>query len=93
MFDIRSTKFEGAPDTEIFKLAQKKEAIFLTTDKDFFHTIPFLFEKHRGIIVIALRQPNRKSITEKLLFVLEHIDLDNLDSRVVLLRDNNYSIT
>ncbi len=57
VFDMRSTEFEGSGDTKIFELAQEKGAIFLTTDKDFFHTIPFLYEKHRGIIVISLRQP------------------------------------
>ncbi|RMD98462.1 MAG: hypothetical protein D6814_07525 [Calditrichaeota bacterium] len=79
-------------DKKIFELAQEKEAIFLTTDKDFFHTIPFMYEKHRGIIIISLRQPNRNSITEKLLFVLDHIDLTHFDSRVLLLKDNYYSL-
>ena len=36
VFDIRSTKFEGTDDFSIFELAQEENAIFLTTDKDFF---------------------------------------------------------
>lgn len=44
VFDIRGTEYEGCNDTAIFRLAQKKEAIFLTTGRDFFHTVPFLFK-------------------------------------------------
>ncbi len=90
--DIRSTEHEGLDDIKIFELAQKENAIFLTTDRDFFHTIPRLFQKHHGIIVITLRQPNRKGITEKLFFVLNNFDLTKFKSKVLLLKDNSYSI-
>ena len=53
VFDIRGTSREGMSDLEIFKLSQEKNAVFLTTDKDFFHTIPFQFEKHYGVIIIV----------------------------------------
>jgi len=49
----------GAADADVFALAQRENAILLTTDKDFFHTIPFLHETHCGIVVVALRQPSR----------------------------------
>ena len=74
-------------------MAQNESAIFLTTDKDFFHTIPHLFEEHFGIIVITLRQPNRKKITEKLFFALTHFELPFFNSKVLLLRDNDFSYT
>lgn len=90
-FDVRSTQLEGSDDVSIFTFAQDKKAIFLTTDKDFFHTIPYLFEKHHGVIVIALQQPNRKSITEKFIFALDHFDLSSFESKILLLRDNSFS--
>ena len=86
------TEQEGSDDIAIFEMAQKNNAIFLTTDKDFFHTIPYLFEHHHGIIVIILRQPNRRDIINKLLFALDNLDLRNIESKVILLRDNDYSI-
>lgn len=92
VYDIRSTELEGIDDNAIFKIAQNKKALFLTTDKDFYHTIPYLFKNHYGIIIIALRQPNRKKITKKLLFALEHFDLTLFNSKVLLLRDNNFTI-
>ncbi len=66
VFDIRSTKYKGCNDIFIFKLAQQSKAIFLTTDKDFLHTIPHLFNSYYGIIIIALRKPNRENIIGKL---------------------------
>ncbi len=66
VFDIRGTDKEGANDFEIFKIAQINQSIFLTTDKDFYHTINFHYNKHCGIIVIALSQPNSNQIIEKL---------------------------
>ena len=93
VFDIRSTELEGLTDTKIFELAQAEGAIFLTTDRDFFHTIPFLNQKHNGIIVVTLRQPNRRGIIDKLLYALDHIDLTVMESKVLLLKDNDYSIT
>lgn len=92
VIDIRSTEYEGLDDHSIFKLAQSHSAIFLTTDRDFFHTIPFDFSEHHGAIIIALRQPNRNTITEKLKWFLEQSGLDNLKNTIVLLRDNDYSV-
>ena len=90
--DVRCTKDEGMSDLAIFKLAQIKQALFLTTDKDFFHTIPHLFEHHHGVIIIALRKPNRKTITDKLLYALKHFDLSTFKSKTLLLRDHTFSI-
>ena len=44
--------------------------------QDFFHTIPFQYQSHHGIIVIALYQPNRTNITQKLKWVLDNQQLD-----------------
>ena len=91
-FNIRSTQLEGIDDNTIFKLAQEKEAIFLTTDKDFFHTVPLQFASHKGIIIVNLRLPNRKSILEKLMWAIENFELANFDNKVALLRDNSFTL-
>jgi predicted nuclease of predicted toxin-antitoxin system len=92
IIDIRATSKEGLSDNKIFELAQNHKAIFLTTDRDFFHTIPHLFENHYGVIVIALRQPNRQSIINKLVWTIENLDLFNFSNKIVLLRDRHYTI-
>lgn len=92
VFDIRSTKHEGTDDKTIFEIAQKKKAIFLTTDRDFFHTIPYQFDFHYGVIIIALSQPNRKRILAKLRWALDNFDLNNFSNKIILMRDYRYSI-
>ena len=92
VIDIRSTDNEGLDDYSIFKLCQSYSAIFLTTNRDFFHTIPFLFPKHYGVIVIALSQPNRSTIFEKLKWVVEESNINNFSNKIILLRDESYSL-
>ncbi len=92
VFDVRNSTDEGLEDRDLFILAQKENALFVTTDKDFFHTIPRSVGNHFGIIVIALRQPNHTAITEKLIWAINNFDLSNMRNKVILLRDMGYSV-
>jgi predicted nuclease of predicted toxin-antitoxin system len=56
----------GTADDKLFAEAQEQEAIFVTTDKDFFHTIPLAFGKHHGAVVITLHKPNRADLLRRL---------------------------
>jgi predicted nuclease of predicted toxin-antitoxin system len=90
VFDLRGTDREGSPDDDLFAEAQQHGAVFLTTDRDFFHTIPHLHAQHSGVIVIALRQPNRQSILEKLSWVLKRFAPDDYANRTIQLRDRTW---
>jgi len=90
VFDLRGSGREGLPDPDIFAEAQCCDAVFLTTDRDFFHTIPHIHEKYASIIVIALRQPNRSSILEKLSWVLKRLQSHAFRDRVIQLRDQSW---
>lgn len=90
VFDFRGTGDEGIDDSEVFRKAQSLEAILLTTDRDFFHTIPHLFDSHCGVIVIALRQPTRKSILARLEWILSHVGKHQINNRVFQLRDSTW---
>lgn len=92
VFDIRGTEFEGEDDGNIFERAQKKEAVFLTTDRDFFHTIHFLYESHHGIIVVALSQPNGRKILQKLELALTYIEKFDIHSQCILLTDHRINL-
>ena len=87
VFDIRGTETEGADDKTLFEKAQQHEAIFLTTDKDFYHTVPFFYENHYGAIVIALSQPDSIRILDKLEMALDLIKRTSLYSKCLLLKD------
>jgi len=88
VFDIRGTDLEGSKDTTIFEKAQEHKAIFLSTDRDFYHTIPSTYKNHNGIIVIALSQPNTKNILQKLNIALNYIKNVTIKSPVILLTDS-----
>lgn len=92
VFDIRGSSEEGIDDLHIFKLAQQKEAVFLTTDRDFFHTIPHLFPRHFGIVIIALRQPNRQAILSRLYWFIERYEKETLNGKAYLLREHSYKV-
>jgi len=92
VYDIRGTKDEGLPDSEIFQLSINKKAIFLTTDKDFFHTIHFTKKPHYGIVVIALSQPNTKNIINKLNWFINEFADQIINDRCYLIKDNTCNI-
>ena len=92
VFDIRGTEHEGAADDEVFRLAQAERAILLTTDRDFFHTIPHTFVEHFGVVVVALRQPNREAIQSRLVWFLANIVPNGVTNAVFELRDRTYVV-
>lgn len=90
VFDLRGSDREGLPDPDIFAEAQSSAAVFLTTDRDFFHTIPHLHDKHAGVVVIALRQPNRRAILHKLTWLLNRLHPHQFDNRIIQPRDHSW---
>ncbi len=87
VFDIRGSVHEGADDRSIFDLAQKHGAVFLTTDKDFYHTVPRLYRAHHGIIIIALSQPNGTAILNRFKSALGLLDNLQIESNALLLTE------
>jgi len=80
---------QGMIDSLLFEDAQNHRAIFVTTDKDFYHTIPFLYDKRTAaVVVIALKQPNRTKILARFNDLLSSIDLRSCQQSVFLVTDN-----
>jgi predicted nuclease of predicted toxin-antitoxin system len=77
----------GAADEKLFDHAQHDGAIFITTDKDFFHTIPLAFARHGGVIVITLRKPNRADLLRRLADSLDLLGERDLRNTVWLVTD------
>jgi predicted nuclease of predicted toxin-antitoxin system len=90
--DIRGTDEEGVDDVTIFRMAQKRGAALLTTDRDFFHTIPHTEKQHYGVVVVALRQPNRQSILTRIRWFMDHFGKSDLRNKVFELRDRTYVV-
>ena len=89
---VRNLLPKGTADDVLFAKAQDLAAIVLTTDRDFFHTIPHLHDHHHGVLVIALRQPNRRKILEKLVWALQQFQESEFKNRVFHLRDKTWLV-
>ena len=87
-----STCSRGADDESVFLAAQSAGTVILTSDRDFYHTIPLSHPRHHGIIMVALRQPSRLRIAERLRWFLKNEGFSSLVNRVVVLRDFSYRI-
>jgi predicted nuclease of predicted toxin-antitoxin system len=77
----------GTNDDKLFAHAQQQNAIFITTDKDFYHTVPLAFARHQGAIVITLRKPNRADLLHRLNEVLALLGNKGLPDTVWLVTD------
>ena len=71
----------------MFAHAQREHAVFISTDKDFFHTVPLAFARHHGAIVITLRRPNRDELLRRLADALAALGERKLDDSVWLITD------
>ncbi len=90
VYDMRDILESGADDNSVFRKAQELDAVLLTTDRDFFHTVSYLWHEHSGVIVIALRQPNREAILARLAWFVKTFSDDNIRNEVYQLRDSTY---
>lgn len=79
----------GDDDETVFMVAQRLGAVILTSDRDFYHTLPFLHPMHHGIVVLSLRQPSRQSVCERLAWFLANVP-PPFDNKVFALRDRTY---
>ncbi len=71
VMDIRGTDLEGIDDEELWKIVLKEKRLLISTDKGFVRN---RHEKHYGILIIRLKQPNRFKIHQK---VMKGISLFN----------------
>ena len=79
----------GDDDEAVFAAAQASDAVILTSDRDFYHTMPLRHPQHAGIVVVALHQPNRQAILSRLewFFTTVHPPYTN---KVFIIRDYSF---
>jgi predicted nuclease of predicted toxin-antitoxin system len=66
--DIRGTRQQGIPDTALWALALAEEGMLITTDKGFTERRG---DRHSGIQVVRLRQPNRHKIHNAVMLAMD----------------------
>jgi predicted nuclease of predicted toxin-antitoxin system len=77
----------GTDDDTLFAHAQQEGAVFVSTDKDFFHTVPLAFEHHHGSLVVNLRRPNRTALLGRLSDGLKELEGRSLADSIWLITD------
>ena len=87
---IASGSGRSLADEQVFEAAQEQAAILLTTDRDFYHTVPWKYARHHGVVVVALRRPNRANIIGKLSWLLETLPPNAFVNRVIHMRDTTW---
>jgi uncharacterized protein with PIN domain len=88
VMDIRGTKSEGISDEELWDIVLKKKRLLITTDKGFLQN---RYEKHYGILIVRLKQPNRLKIHQKVLKGMSLFKEKEWPLRTVVIKDFFYS--
>jgi uncharacterized protein with PIN domain len=90
VMDIRGTDLEGIDDEELWNIVQKEKRLFITTDKGFVRN---RHEKHYGILIVRLKQPNRLIIHNKVMKGISLFNEKQWHQMTVVMQDTFYSST
>ncbi len=83
VLDIRGTVSQGISDDVLWEMIQQENRLLITTDKGFVQHR----DKHAGILVVRLRQPNAQKIHERVMQAMEQFSEDEWAGLVVVMRD------
>lgn len=82
--DIRGTPNEGLRDDALWEVAQREKRLLITTDKGFAH---YRMGSHYGILIVQLRQPNRRRIHRRIMQALERFADTEWPGLLIVMRD------
>jgi predicted nuclease of predicted toxin-antitoxin system len=88
VLDIRGTTDEGISDELLLKRACEEGRLLITTDRDF---ASFRDREHYGILIIALRKPNRQKINKRVVEAMEQFPVGQWPGLLVVMRDKTMS--
>jgi predicted nuclease of predicted toxin-antitoxin system len=89
VLDVRGLAAKGAPDDVVWAMAQREQALLLTTDKGFARRRS---AAHHGILVIRLRQPNRERIHLCTMQAVQRFAEGSWPGQTVVIRDRTQSV-
>lgn len=87
--DIRGTEKEGMADEGIWEMVQKTDCLLVTTDKGFANK---RYEKHNGILIIRLKQPNRIKIHQKIMKAISLFKGRKWQGLTVIMQDTFHTV-
>lgn len=84
VLDARTPPLRSADDSVLWQAAQGNQALLISTDKGF---AAHWEEQHHGILVVRLRQPNRRKIHERIVLAMERHTEAEWKGLLVVMRD------
>ena len=88
VLDIRGTSDEGMPDELLWSKASQEKRLLITTDRGFAH---YRDMKHYGLLIVALRKPNRLEINERIIKAIKTFSPEQWPGLLVIMRDKTMS--
>lgn len=89
VLDIRGTPREGMADDTLWEVVQEEGRLLITTDKGF---AQHRDEPHHGILIVRLRQPNRRKIHRRVMQAMAQFTADKWRGLLVTMRDVAQSV-
>jgi len=84
VLDVRGTPEEGMTDDALWEIVQREGRLLITTDKGF---AQHRDESHHGILIVRLRQPNRRKIHQRVMRAIAQFTAEEWISLLVTMRD------
>jgi predicted nuclease of predicted toxin-antitoxin system len=84
VLDIRGTANEGMADDALWEMIQREGRLLITTDKGF---AQHRGEPHHGILIVRLRQPNRRKIHQRVTQTIAQFTAEEWPGLLVTVRD------
>ncbi len=84
VLDIRGTSDEGISDKLLWNKACQEKRLLITTDRGFAH---YRDMKHYGLLIVALRRPNRLKINERIIKAIKTFTLEQWPGLLVVMHD------
>jgi len=84
VLDLRKTPQEGLSDEKVWALVRRQKRLLITTDKGF---LTRRHDRHSGLLVILLRQPNSQKIHEKVVQAIQYFQKEEWLGMAVVMRD------
>ncbi|MBT9159676.1 MAG: DUF5615 family PIN-like protein [Dehalococcoidia bacterium] len=89
VLDIRGTANEGMTDDAVWEMIQREGRLLITTDKGF---TQHREELHHGILIVRLRQPNRRKIHQRVVQAMTGFAAQEWPGLLVVMRDVAQSV-
>ena len=88
--DIRGTSDQGQSDSAIWQKVMVERRLLITTDKGFLKN---RYERHAGILIIRLRQPNEAKIHERTMLAMRTFPVEEWPGTAVVMRDETQNVS